>query len=177
MRVQHAFLVPPELVPLLQSFTNARLAPMSQSVPSMIKSLFLSILFCSLAMASQLQAQTPARSGASQMEAFATNGAGREQHLVSVHGLLPLVRVQPNQTVPIRLQFPTDLAGTSIAVTPLDGGRVNPDALVVLPTGQVIMTFSTGAMPGRYRVAVQTPVEKYLLEFYVVDPNNAGRKS
>jgi hypothetical protein len=109
------------------------------------------------------------------LEVIATNGAGSEKHLSSVNGVVPMVMVRPNQVVPVTLGFPTDKAGTPIAATPLDGGRINRDDLVVLPTGKVIFTFSPGPMPGRYRVMVQTLVERHLLEFYVVDPRHPPR--
>src|SRR4051812_909501 len=75
------------------------------------------------------------------LEVIATNGADREVHRTSFNGVVPLVRVRQNQTVPITLQFPSDKAGTPVAATPLDGGGVNRDDLVVLPTGKVIFTF------------------------------------
>jgi hypothetical protein len=107
-----------------------------------------------------------------QLEVIATNGAGDEKHLQSVDGVVPMVRVRPNQTVPITLQFPSEKAGVRVAAEPLDGGRINRDDLVVLPTGQVSFTFKPGAMPGRYRMMVSAPGEHHLLEFYVVDPAN-----
>ena len=83
-----------------------------------------------------------------------------------------MVMVRPNQTVPITLQFPSDKAGTQVAAMPLDGGSINRNDLVVLPTGTVIFTFKPSAAPGRYRLWVQTPSEQHVLEFYVVDPAN-----
>lgn len=116
-------------------------------------------------------------SSAPALEVIATNGDGREEHNVSRNGRVPLVLVRPNQVVPITLQFPSEKAGFPVAATPLDGGEVNGGRLVVLPTGKVIFTFKSGAAPGRYRLLVQTPVERHLLEFYVVDPNNPIRRS
>jgi hypothetical protein len=107
-----------------------------------------------------------------QLEVIATNGAGNEKHLQSLNGRVPLVLVRPNQTVPITLQFPSDKAGAPIAVTPLDGGRINGGSFVVLPTGRVVFTFSPGPVSGRYRVMVHAPREQHLLEFYVVDANH-----
>jgi hypothetical protein len=110
-----------------------------------------------------------------ELEVIATNGAGREEHLGSIKGRVPMLMVRQNQSVPITLQFPSDRAGMPVAATPLDGGQTNRDDLVILPTGKVIFTFSPGPMPGRYRLTVQTPVEQHLLEFYVVDPNHPPR--
>jgi hypothetical protein len=78
--------------------------------------------------------------------------------------------------VPIALQFPSDKAGTPIDAIPLDGGNLNGGNLRVLPTGKVLFTFSRVGAPDRYRVVVRTPVERHLLEFYVVDPNQHPRQ-
>ena len=122
---------------------------------------------------STLQASPPdTPSPAPSLEMIATNGAGREKHLFSQNGVVPMLMVRPNQTVPVTLQFPAAMAGTPVAVSPLDGGRIGGGNGVVLPTGRTLFTFSPGAMPGRYRVALYIPGEQYLLEFYVVDPNH-----
>jgi hypothetical protein len=117
-------------------------------------------------------AQAPQPTAA--LEVIATNGAGREKHLPSINGVVPMLMVRPNQTVPVTLQFPTSMAGTPVAATPLDGGRIGGDGNgVVLPTGRMLFTFSPGAMPGRYRVMLYLPGQQHLLEFYVVDPNHS----
>lgn len=109
----------------------------------------------------------------SPLDVIATNGAGTERHLSSINGIVPMVMVRPNQTVPVTLQFPTDKAGTPVAVAALDGGGISSAVnAMVLPTGRMLFTFSPGAMAGRYRVLVQVPGAEYLLTFYVVDPNN-----
>jgi hypothetical protein len=121
---------------------------------------------------STLQASPPAApSPAPSLEVIATNGAGLEKHLSSINGIVPMLMVRPNQTVPVTLQFPTTAAGAPVAATPLDGGRIEGGTMV-LPTGTALFTFSPGAMPGRYRVLVNIPGQQYLLEFYVVDPNH-----
>ena len=126
---------------------------------------------------STLQASPPETpSPAPSLEMIATNGAGRDKHLSSLNGIVPMLLVRPNQTIPVTLQFPAAAAGTPVAVTPLDGGRISGGNPVVLPTGRTLFTFSPGAMPGRYRVVVQTPLERHLLEFYVVDANHHPRQ-
>ena len=116
----------------------------------------------------------PPFSLAPSLEVIATNGAGKEKHLLSQEGVVPMLMVKPNQTVPVTLQFPTAAAGTPVAFTPLDGGRIAGGGNgVVLPTGRTLFTFSPGAVPGRYRVMVYTPGQQHLLEFYVVDPNHS----
>jgi hypothetical protein len=111
----------------------------------------------------------------SQLEVIANNGADKPTRLQSVDGLVPLVLVRPNQTVPITLQFPIEKAGTPIAATPLDGGTVKGGTPMVLPTGKVVLTFRPGPTPGRYRLLVRTPLEQHLLEFYVVDATHHPR--
>ena len=119
--------------------------------------------------------QVASQNGA--LEVIAINGAGAERHLSSIDGVVPMVMVRPNQVVPITLQFPTDKAGTPVAATPLDGGKVAGKTPAVLPTGRFVFTFSPGALPGRYRLIVQTPLEEHLLKFYVVDPKNPASRS
>jgi hypothetical protein len=109
------------------------------------------------------------------LEVIAPNGADNEKHLLSEDGVVPMLMVRPNQTVPVTLQFPTTAAGAPVAATPLDGGRIEGGTMV-LPTGTALFTFSPGPMPGRYRVLVNMPGQQYLLEFYVVDPNRAPRR-
>ena len=123
----------------------------------------------------RVEAQGPVGAPAGALEVIATNGAGQEKRLASLNGRVPMVMVRPNQTVPITLQFPTDKAGTPVAATPLDGGTINGGTLTVLPTGRVVLTFSPGPTPGRYRLLVRTPLEQHLLEFYVVDANHDPR--
>jgi hypothetical protein len=138
--------------------------------------LFAAWLFLGLNL-SRLHAQSPVEPSCGALEVIATNGAGDEEHLSSINGVVPLVMVGPNETVPITLQFPSDKAGTRVAAIPLDGGSTNSNDLVVLPTGGVIFTFQPGAAPGRYRLLVQTPSEQHVLEFYVVDPANPPFKA
>jgi hypothetical protein len=138
----------------------------------MIKKLLLSsILLCAGLNVARSQLPPPV---GPQLEMIATNGAGREKHLPSINGVVPMLMVRPNQVVPVTLQFPSAQAGIPVAVTPLDGGRISGGGNgVVLPTGQMLFTFSPGAMPGRYRVMVYLPGQQHLLEFYVVDPNRS----
>src|SRR4051812_36831664 len=113
----------------------------------MIKKLLLitAVLFCARNTLTVL-AQSPDPTDSDQLEVIATDGAGNEKHLSSVNGIVPMVMVRSNQTVPITLQFPTDKAGTRVAAMPLDGGKINrDDDLVVLPTGGVIFTFKPSA--------------------------------
>jgi hypothetical protein len=148
------------------------------------KALLLSVILASFALSSialrEASAQSPSAvpaPSAVPLEVIARNGADEEKHLFSEDGRVPMVMVRPNQTVPITLQFPSDKAGTLVAAMPLDGGSINRNDLVVLPTGGVIFTFTPSAAPGRYRLLVQTPSEQHVLEFYVVDPANPPFKA
>jgi hypothetical protein len=143
----------------------------------MIKKLLpLTIILCAALHGARSESQAPA-SVAPELEVIATNGAGRETHLRSFDGRVPMLMVKQNQVVPVTLQFPSTKAGTPVAAMSLDGGKVSDQPLVVLATGQVSFTFNPGAGPGRYRVVVQTPTEQHLLEFYVDDPNNPVGKT
>jgi hypothetical protein len=92
-----------------------------------------------------------------------------EKHLSSHNGLVDQLVVNPNQAVPVTLQFARDKAGTRVAVGSLDGGEVTGSNLI-LPTGKLLFTFR-GKSPGLYRVLVQLPAQEYRLQFYVIDPN------
>jgi hypothetical protein len=147
----------------------------------MNKCLLLSVILASLGLSSialhEASAQSPIAvpgQSAAPLEVIATNGAGRDKHLPSINGVVPMLMVRLNQVVPVTLQFPSAQAGIAVAVTPLDGGRISGGGNgLVLPTGQMLFTFSPGAMPGRYRVMVYLPGQQHLLEFYVVDPNHS----
>jgi hypothetical protein len=149
--------------------------------PALIESALKKILFpLGLLLAANLSPLAASPAGtpppAPALEVIAINGAGAEKHLFGYDGVVPLLLVRPNQTVPVTLQFPIARAGTPVAATPLDGGHIGGGNLVVLPTGRATFTFSPGAVPGRYRVVAQTPTEQHLLEFYVVDPNHHPRQ-
>ena len=131
--------------------------------------LFTTLFSAALGLA-QSPAQIPARTASvAALEMIAVNGAGVEKHLFSHNGVVDQLVVNPNQAVPVTLQFPAAKAGTRVAVGSLDGGEVNGSNLV-LPTGKLIFTFR-GESPGRYRLLVQLPGEEYRLQFYVIDPN------
>ena len=125
---------------------------------------------------SRLPAQSPVEPSSGALDVIATNGAGKEKHLSSINGIVPMVMVRPNQVVPVTLQFPAAAAGTPVVVVPLDGGNIGGGDPLLLPTGETMFTFSPGALPGRYRVEVRTPGEHHLLEFYVVDPAHPPRR-
>jgi hypothetical protein len=118
-----------------------------------------------------------AQAPAGTLEVIATNGADHEKHLWSINGIVSMIMVRPNQTVPVTLQFTTDEAGTQVIAVPLDGGEIGGDDLLVQSTGIATFNFSPGPVPGRYRVEIHAGAEQHLLEFYVVDPNNPSRSN
>lgn len=61
---------------------------------------------------SGLHAQSPVEPSSVALEVIATNGAGREKHLPSINGVVPMVMARPEQVVPVTLQFPAAAAGT-----------------------------------------------------------------
>lgn len=119
-------------------------------------------------------APSPSQTSAGSLALTATDGGGTRRHLVSHAGLVSQVVVNPNQPVPVTLQFPSDKIGMSVAVGSLDGGEVTSAQPTVLPTGKMLFTFR-GSAPGLYRLVVQLPAEQYHLEFYVIDPNRPRR--
>src|SRR2546423_7111598 len=116
----------------------------------------------------RLEAQLPAPAPAS-LEVTAINGAGVEKHFVSENGVAGRIGVHLYQVVPVTLQFPVDKAGMPVAVGSLDGGEILGNHAVVLPTGQVLVTFRAQE-PGVYRLMVELSGEQHRIEFYVIDP-------
>jgi hypothetical protein len=121
-----------------------------------------------------LPVPAPIRAGS--IELTATDGGGTERHLVSNAGLLSQLVLNPNQNVPVTLQFPSDKIGMPVAVGSLDGGEVTGAQPTVLPTGKMLFTFR-GTAPGLYRLLVRLPAEQYRLEVYVIDPHHPRRKT
>jgi hypothetical protein len=115
-------------------------------------------------------AQAPLPSS-SALEMIATNGGGEEKHFVSQNGFVGQLAINPNQVVPVTLQFPSDMAGVPVAVMSMDGGEITGDQVSVASDGTLHFTFHANASPGLYRVILQLPTEKQRLEFYVIDPN------
>ena len=113
---------------------------------------------------------SPNQPGAGSLEVIATDGGGTERHLVSEHGRIGQLVINPNQAVSVTLQFPSDKAGMPVAVSSLDGGDITGDHPTVLPDGKVHLVFHSGTEPGLYRVVVRLPTEEHRLEFYVIDP-------
>ena len=81
-----------------------------------------------------------------------------------------------NQRVTITLDFPKKYKGASVVVAPLDGGRIEPQEPLALPSsGKVSFTFQAGN-PGLYRLLIGG-AGQYQLQLHVLDPNRAGRAS
>lgn len=81
------------------------------------------------------------------------------------------IGVQPLQLVSIALQYPVSLAGTIVAVEPLDGGRIgsNGEPFRVAADGTVNFTYEVGESPGLYQVRLHYDEQAIALQFWVFD--------
>ena len=81
------------------------------------------------------------------------------------------IGVQPLQLVSIALQYPIALAGTIVAIEPLDGGRVgsNGEPFRVAADGTLNFTYEVGESPGLYQVRLHYDEQAVALQFWVFD--------
>src|SRR5688572_12479807 len=81
------------------------------------------------------------------------------------------IGVQPLQLVSIALQYPVALAGTIVAIEPLDGGRVgsNGEPFRVGADGTINFTYEVGESPGLYQVRLHYDEQAIALQFWVFD--------
>jgi hypothetical protein len=81
------------------------------------------------------------------------------------------IGVQPLQVVSIALQYPVALAGTIVAIEPLDGGRVgsNGQPFRVAADGTLNFTYEVGESPGLYQVRLHYDEEAIALQFWALD--------
>jgi hypothetical protein len=89
----------------------------------------------------------------------------------SEQAIVPTVKVLPDQSLAITLQFPIAKVGAPILIGTYDGGELSGiDNPVVPGDGAVPFTFQPGGAPGAYRVMVQVGDEQHLLQFRVYPP-------
>lgn len=81
------------------------------------------------------------------------------------------VGLQPLQVVTVALQYPVALAGTVVAIEPLDGGRVgsNGEPFRVAADGTLNFTYEVGESPGLYQVRLHYDERVIALQFWVFD--------
>lgn len=104
-----------------------------------------------------------------------TSASGAARHPLHFRGLVDRVGLAPGQTVSLDLVFPGRAAGTAVTASALDGGVLSGhENLATSAKGAVQFSYQAGSLPGRYRMAAEIAGEEYILEFYVVDLNNAG---
>jgi hypothetical protein len=94
-----------------------------------------------------------------------TRSRGGHFHLAGIH---------PSETVNVRLQFPLSFAGTTLAVSTLDGGeaRVQRQNSLIAADGTTSLQFKASDQPGLYRVLIAAGASHSVLKFWVADPNN-----
>ena len=81
------------------------------------------------------------------------------------------VGLQPAQAVTVTLQYPLALAGRTVAVEPLDGGRVLTPVqdLAVGLDGAFTFQYQAGTKPGLYQVRIHYETRAIALQFWVFD--------
>ena len=81
------------------------------------------------------------------------------------------VGLQPQQTVAVTLAYPPELAGRTVAIEPLDGGRVvTPiQSLIIGIDGTLAFQYQAGQSPGLYQVTVHYDTQLIALQFWVLD--------
>jgi hypothetical protein len=108
-------------------------------------------------------------------------------------GIFDLIGVQPGDTVQVTIQFFADPGLQSITIEPLDGGAVfpppitvdagqiipvptniGPISLPISPNGTVAFIFQGSREPGLNQVSIRYGTQELGLEFWVIDPTNAG---
>jgi len=134
-------------------------------------SLFAGVTLCILcAGAGALCAQTAV------ISATATIDFGNNQSVTANSNGTTFDRVglQPNQVVDVTVQLSPVIAGRTIIVEPLDGGRVIGPAseLVVAADGTFSFRFQAGGEPGIYQVTLHDGAQEIGLQFWVLDPQN-----
>jgi hypothetical protein len=106
-------------------------------------------------------------------------------------GIFDLIGVQPGETVQVTIQFFADPGVQSITIEPLDGGAVFPPPLTIDPNslvpgsgdpvslpvsanGAVAFIFQASKQSGLNQVSIRYGIQELGLEFWVIDPTNAG---
>lgn len=82
--------------------------------------------------------------------------------------------LDPGQLLTVTVQFPSDLAGQTIIVEPLDGGSLTfPDGgFFVDSQGNVTFQFQAVDLTGLCRIAVHQPDDSNFVQLWVVDPDH-----
>lgn len=81
------------------------------------------------------------------------------------------VGLQPGQAVTVSLRYPIPLAGRTVAIEPLDGGRVLTPVqdLAVGLDGTFTFQYQAGKKPGLYQVRIHYETQAIALQFWVFD--------
>jgi hypothetical protein len=99
------------------------------------------------------------------------SGADQPTLCQSYEGVPEAVVLAVAHLFEITLRFPTNSAGGTITVTPLDGGQIDLDGPATISSdGSVVFHYQPGALPGLYRLAIAGAQERQI-SFYAVDPN------
>lgn len=90
-------------------------------------------------------------------------------------GRFALIGVQPNQVIPVALQYPAGNAGRAIQVSALDGGRLLSSPGSAASDSSFKIQYQVGDDVGLYRVALTDGQRVVVLQFWVLDSQNAQR--
>ena len=91
---------------------------------------------------------------------------------VNVTGSSEPVGVTPNSVVHVTVSLPETLAGQTVKVLPLDGGRVVSQNSSVAADGTFSLVFQAPSNFGLNRVELRHGSHKLGLQFWVLDPAN-----
>jgi hypothetical protein len=92
--------------------------------------------------------------------------------IASANGqIFPLVGLQPDQTVQVTVQYPSDQALQTVQATPLDGGTISfpPGGTTINANGTITFAFTATHDPGLNQVSLQQGSVELGVEFWVFD--------
>jgi hypothetical protein len=99
------------------------------------------------------------------------SGEGQPRERESHEGILEPIVLAVGQPVEVTLRFPASSAGGTITLSPLDGGEIDLDGPVTIPSdGAIVFHYQSDAVLGLYRLAI-TGAQQYQISFYAVNPN------
>lgn len=87
------------------------------------------------------------------------------------NGRFERISLNPLQVVSVTLHYPAAMAGQTVLLDALDGGRVivQGRSATVDSAGNVQFSFQAGKSPGHYRIAAHQTGSSDLLQFWVID--------
>ena len=110
------------------------------------------------------------------MRATAKVNYGGSQSVIAnlSKGLSDRIGLQPGQTVAVTVQLTTAQAGRTVALDPLDGGKIGGGTrtATVAADGSFTFTFQAPTAPGIAQVSIRDHAQEIGIQFWVNDPQN-----